>query len=849
MNADLPTSFGALLQTLRKQKKIGQQPLADRLGVHRNTIGAWERGDRLPDTRGMVLELANVLQLDDEATRRLLEASLTGLTSYWEIPYPRNPFFSGRAHLLTHLHQQLTGKHPVALNQSYALSGLGGIGKTQLALEYAYQHAHDYHAIFWISAETIDTISSSFIFIAELLKLLEGQKQDQQQVVKAVHRWLVTHKDWLLIFDNVEDLSLIKPFLPPARAGAVLLTTRLHALAGLAHTLELSPFSHAEALRFLLKRAQLVDAALSLDEVPSEALQAATDLVKAMDGLPLALDQAGAYIESTGCSLSDYLHLFQHSRGRLLAERSLGADHPQSVVQTFLLSFEQLSQRSAGAADLLRLCALLHPDAIPEELIRGGADQWSPVLHEAVEDALALDQTLAELLRFSLVKRSAEQRALSLHRLVQVVLWEAMVEDEREKWLARALAALNQMFLDQMFREGSGYENWQQCERLLPHALVCLERADANHDDLVLASLAFKAGQYLQVRGRYVEAEPLYQRALSIRERLLGLEHAEVAAVLERVADLSQERGKYVEAEPLFLRAQTIYERQTKPDHLRLAMTLKQLALTYTKQGKYAEAETLFLRALHICEQQLGETHPSIAGILNCLALTFSEQGKYAEAEPLHLRALALHEQQLGPDHRQLASPLNDLAILYAMQGNYVKAEPLLQRCLHICEQQLGEMHPNVALPLHNLAEVYQLQGKNAEAEPLYQRALRIREQQLGLDHPLVASPLHGLAGIFQAQERYVEAEPLYQRALSIREQTLGALHPKTAETLHGLATLREVQGNLREATSLYQRALSICEQILGLHHPRTTQTRERLHLVLATLEKAQEAPVEQTET
>src|SRR5215469_1075073 len=212
--------FGELLKTLRSRRKISQQELARRLGKHLNTVGSWERGDRLPDTKAMVLELARALHLEDEETRQLLAASLTALSSSWVVPHQRNPFFTGRRSLLERLHQQLAQQQSIALSQSYALSGLGGVGKSQLALEYAYQHASAYHAVFWVAAETTETLSTSFTTIAELLGVPEARESNQQKLTEAVKRWLSTHKEWLLIFDNVEDLGLLKSYVPAARQGA-----------------------------------------------------------------------------------------------------------------------------------------------------------------------------------------------------------------------------------------------------------------------------------------------------------------------------------------------------------------------------------------------------------------------------------------------------------------------------------------------------------------------------------------------------------------------------------------------------------------------------------------------------
>ena len=162
-------AFGELLTTLRKQRHISQKDLAEKLDVHRNTIGTWERGNSLPESKTMVLELAKQLHLNEQETRQLLEASLTEVSPYWNVPYQRNPFFTGREEFLHMLHEQLNQKHKMALTQSWAISGLGGIGKTQIALEYAYQYRHDYRSVFWLSAASRETLLAGFMSIAETL--------------------------------------------------------------------------------------------------------------------------------------------------------------------------------------------------------------------------------------------------------------------------------------------------------------------------------------------------------------------------------------------------------------------------------------------------------------------------------------------------------------------------------------------------------------------------------------------------------------------------------------------------------------------------------------------------------
>ena len=825
-----------LLTALRKQHRISQNELAAKLDVHRNTIGNWERGSYLPESKTLVLELARHLHLNEHETRRLLEASLTATSPYWLMPYQRNPFFTGRDNVLQQLHSTLVHERRATLSQSYTLSGLGGIGKTQTAIEYAYRYVNDYAAIFWISAETSGSVASSFVAIADLLNLPEKQDKEQSRVMAAVTRWLTSHGDWLVIFDNVEDLELVKNILPPARCGSLLFTSRRQALGFTTQTLNLEQMTLEEGMRFLLRRARLLDPMASLDSLehslaPGDAALA-REIVVIMDGLPLALDQAGAYIEATQCSLSDYLRLFQSSQLRLLAERDAYTDHPLSVVRTFALAFERLEQNNPAAAELLTICAFLAPDAIPEAFFLDGAAHLGPAFEVLAADPLQFNAVIKALLAYSLLQRNPTTQTLTIHRLVQVVLKGSLSEATQSVWTRRVLQAMRQLFPSD--KSQAGY--WQVCEWLLPHALVCVTLGEQRDESEVWhIALMSHVASYLSNRARYAQAEPLYQRALQIGENTLSGEHPLVAEVLHGLAQLYREQGKYEEAEPLFQRALTIREQALGGEHPLVPETLNELAVLYRYQGKYEEAEPLYQRALHIREQQLGSEHLDTATSLNDLAILYRYQGRYKEAEPLYQKALHIREQQLGSEHLDTATSLNNLAILYRSQGKYAQAEPLYQRALAICERQLGAEHPYTALSLNNLATLYRYQGNYVQAEPLYQRVLSIRERQ-GAEHPNTATSLCDLAILYQDQGNYTQAEPLYQRALRIRTQRLGSQHPETITIIHNLARLRQAQGNSQEARLLYQQALAIREQALGYNHPKTQETREHYVTLLQAL-------------
>jgi NB-ARC domain len=269
----------------------------------------------------------------------------------WNVPYQRNPLFTGRVDVLKRLNKALKAGKTAALAQPQAISGLGGIGKTQTAVEYAYRYKDDYNAILWVKAETEGSINSDFVTIAHLLNLPQKHEQDQLKIVEAVKGWFQEHTDWLLIFDNADDLAMVQGLLPLGGKGHILLTTRAHATGRVAERIELEKLEPGEGALFLLHRAKLLAPNALIEAAPLSDRDIAREIVKAMDGLPLALEQAGAYIEETACGLQRYLRLFQARGVQLLKEQgAFVPDHPKSVATTWSLSFEKVEQANAAAA-------------------------------------------------------------------------------------------------------------------------------------------------------------------------------------------------------------------------------------------------------------------------------------------------------------------------------------------------------------------------------------------------------------------------------------------------------------------------------------------------------------------
>jgi tetratricopeptide (TPR) repeat protein len=782
-----------------------QQELANKIGMHRNTIVKWMNRTSWPTSRGQVLRVADELSLSKQERKAFIQAAGFSLehwpTEVWTVPQQRDMFFTGRDDVIQSLRELLVPGTTTALTQ--AISGLGGIGKTHTAVEYAYRFHQDYEAVLWLQADSWEVLVSACVMLADELGLPEQKETDK--VVAEVQRWLRKHPHWLLILDGVEDpQEILTKFVPTGHRGSILITTRVHDVEPLAQTQVLLTMSEQEGVLFLLRRTKRIATRADLEQVKPEDYHEARQIWQLVDGLPLALDQAGAYILETSSSFSTYREQYTHRRAELLHQRGKRfIGHKASVDTTFLLAFERVKVLNPLAADILHVCSLLHSEGIPEELFQEGAERLGPRIATGSD---GWNLAIGVLQDYSLVQRNADARTLTVHRLVQAVLQDILSDEEREKWVARATLAMSNIFPEVEFA------TWNQCERCLPHAMACInmiEQYKGHLPPLYADPLFYRVGQYLYERSsRYSEVEFLCKRALPTLERLLEPEHFHIIDLLSYLAAAYKGQGRYEQTEPLLQRVLAVRERQLGPEHPKTAASLNNLAELYHSWGKYEQAEPLYKRALAI-QEQLGPGHPDTAAVLNNLAEFYREQGEYEQAEPLYQRALAIREQHLEPEHPATAESLNNLAGLYHAQGKYEQAEPLYQRALAIRERQLAPEHLGTATTLNNLAVLYQAQGRYEQAEPLYQRALAIQEQQLGSEQVGTAFSLLNLGDLYCAQGIYEQAEPLLQRAFTIMEKTLGIEHPDTVNSFKYLLELYQAQGKEEKVEALYVHTLA----------------------------------------
>jgi Tfp pilus assembly protein PilF len=735
------------------------------------------------------------------------------LNSTWNVLYTQNPFFTGREDVLGKLHEALNTKGTAAL------SGMPGVGKTQTAVEYAHRHRSEYRLILWARADTRETLISDFVNIAGTLQLPEVRAQEQHLAVGAVKRWFDANPDWLLVLDNADDLTLAREFMPAAPKGHIILTTRAQATGALATPIDVLKMGEDEGALFLLRRAKILSEDATLENATEVDRQKAREITKEVDGLPLALDQAGAFIEESSSSPAEYLNLYRTQGAYLRSQRGeLAADHPESVAITFSLSFDKVAAASPTAADLLRACAFLAPDLIPEEIFTEGGAHLGELLSTTVNNQLVLLNVLKETRRYSLLQRDPDARTLSIHRIVQDVLKDMMEEGREQQWAERVIKAVNQVLPD---FDGTDYSEWFRFERVLPHTQVCaglIERWDLKFSEA--AQLLNNAARYMHNRAVLMEVEPLYVRALAIRQYLYGQEHLEVAASLHNLGWLKKDQGKYAEAEDLHLKSLEIRKRKLGDRDIVVAQSMQRIGWLKLDQGKYPDAKKYFNQSIESMTEVLDSNDLMLAESLRGLGNAFLLQGKYADAETVLTRSLEIRERVYGAAHVKVAAVLSLLGRTYKSQKQDLKAETFHLRARKIVEATYGSDYPILADDLSDLADIYRDQNKLSEAEAYALQALTIVEKVYGREHQEVSIKLNSLALLYGKRGDLVKAEELFRRASVIDEKTLDSNHPSLAMGLGNLAKLYSDNRRYSEANALFRRAIMIQKRALPPEHP-----------------------------
>jgi tetratricopeptide (TPR) repeat protein len=578
--------------------------------------------------------------------------------------------FAGRDEDLADLHTALLG----AKGAPVALSGLGGVGKTRLAIEYAWSRETIYSALLFVSANDGAALNAGLAGLTafEILDLPEKEARDDATKITAVLRWLELNPRWLMILDNVDDkdaVAEVAKLMPRLKGGHVVVTARTSNFPAGVRRLQVSTLDEDAAAQFLLDRTE-ADRAKSKDDA---AL--ARTLARELGGLALGLEQAGANIATDRIGFARYLKLWGESRETVLAwADATVTGSERTLATTWATSVARPSPESHRLLDRL---AFLAPEPIPDSLLEVAVPGEAPN-YDAYE---ARGGLYAYSLISGVTAEDGGAPGFVVHRLVQDFARRVMSDERRAHALREALEWMNAAFAG----DPDDVRTWSVLDPLAPHALAVARTADAAGIATPTARLFNQLGVLFDVKADYAQAETLKRRALAIAETSYGADH--IAGHLSNLSELLRKTNRLAEAEPLIRRALAIDEKNFGRDHPNVAIRLNNLAVLLQDTNRPAEAEPLMRRALTIDEKNFGRDHPTVAIRLSNLGQFLQATNRLAEAEPLMRRALAIDEMSYGPDHPDVAIDLNNLAALFQDTNRLAEAEPLIRRALAIDEK------------------------------------------------------------------------------------------------------------------------------------------------------------------
>lgn len=642
----------------------------------------------------------------------------------------RNPHFTGRASELDAILRRLSAGTVITVH------GLGGVGKTQLVIEYAHRNATAYDLVGWIDAEQSTLIASQLVALAGPLGLPLDLGLDEPNLgtaVRAVCAELRLRDRWLLIFDNAEDVADIRPVLPGG-VGHVLVTTRRGGFGYLGPVHDLDVLPRPDAIALLRRRA------------PALADDQAGVLAELLGDLPLALEQAAAYLDQIRLPPADYLHLLTTRAGDMYG-RGRVIDHRHTIATLWSLSLDQLRVCQPAAVQLLRLCAYLAPEPIPLDVFTIQPSRLPAPLDRVAGDRLALAEAVGALVDYSLVDRT--ESGLLLHRLVQGVVRESGFDlPDAPVPLPVVLGLLD--MVDRLDDECPA--DWPRFRMLGSHLLVVF--------DLVAYRMDRATLRYLVASTTVVARAHNSCGALRAAERLLW----KILSVSDRL----------------------------KEHDLNILVARHNLAWTLGVLGQYTESEDMFRTVLSIRRQVLGDEHLNTLRTRHELAWVTASQGRWGEAEAMYRSLLDVYRIFFGEECPDTLFAQHELGWTIANQDREGEAESILCEVVNLRRRVLGKEHPHTLMTRHELAWVTASQGRWGEAETMYRSVLDARRRVLGEEHHHTLTTRLELAWTKAAQGERTTAIREYEEVLDARQRVLGEEHHETVDNWTLLQSLRE---------------------------------------------------------
>ncbi|KAI1138886.1 hypothetical protein F5Y05DRAFT_354227 [Hypoxylon sp. FL0543] len=687
-------------------------------------------------------------------------------TKFHHIPFLRNGRFSGRSGILSTIRSELEPGQRSSSAKSIALFGMGGVGKTQLALQYAHESSNRHDVILWIAADNSTTIGQSFREVAQGLQLCQDPEEvrDSAAAIWRVKNWLsAISGPWLIVFDNADDLEAIKVAWPGGSHGSILLTTRDFDVANnpAGRCIKVEPFDDIEGSMMLLRQ-------IGLDPSTSTNTEHATAITQALGGLPLALSQIGGFIAQRRLPLEDFLPLYERNAAKIDARKTVKEDYEHTLDTVWDVSFQKLPE---GSLKLLNMLAFFDPDAIDEAIFLEGSLRELDVDPEFdfISDEMDLGDAEQPLLQAALINKAMDRPLITVHRLIQSATIRRLPSRDRPRYFDVVVKLLSWGFPDTWSRDiGHQINAWEKCEKCLPH-IAHLARVAKKHD---------------------VQPGSIQQ----------------YAELLLRCSWYLYERETYDAARKLVDAAVQTFEDKTT---LACASAIDLAGLIDLDLCQPTRALKSFQEALEIRKRQLGPDDPFIASSLNNLALAYTEMGNLGEAYSTHVQAIDI---RLRTNSDRIGNSLSNMASLLLRMGRPDQAEEVLGRCPSLKdftdETFLSTGNPRFSGDMVLLSRIRLKQGRADDALRLASKALAFRQKFLG-NRLKTCDSLYDVASILNLQGHPASAIELLKQLVDIAE-SLNEGEGQLARALYKLSILFAAKGMVAESEAYKTRALDI---------------------------------------
>ncbi|WP_439383254.1 FxSxx-COOH system tetratricopeptide repeat protein [Amycolatopsis lexingtonensis] len=737
-------------------------------------------------------------------------------TRIWNIP-ARTVTFTGRDKLLTGLRDALCAGHPAVVQ---ALNGMGGVGKTTTAIEYAHRHAGDYDVAWWVPSEDPTLVPGHLVDLARTLGVAT-EKDSPAGALALLSGALRSRGRWLVVFDNAEDPDALRPLLP-AGGGHVIITSRNPDWDDIGAALPVREFIRSESVNLLRSRCSRLTAT------------DADRIADTLGDLPLAVDQAARLLATTGWTADTYLDLHAKRTSEVQARREKGSRYPVSVAAAWTMSFDQLGRDNPAALNTLTLVAWLAPEPVPLTLLTHQTGDAG----EAARDPLAFADITAALRSRGMAEVTTT--TIQLHRVPAALLRArtrhdiTAEDDEDSTWPAIAVRLLYVGLPDNPWNNPASWPRWQA---LLPHILtVCTSERALPTRTTEVAYLLDRAGIYLQTRGNLRAAILLQERAYTVAKDAYDHDHPFSLAVANNFAIILRSLGEHERARELDENSLARRQRILGDDDPVTLTSASNLAIDLRNLREHGRARQLDEDTLARRIRILGEDHPDTLTSASNLAIDFFDLGEHGRARELDEDTLARRIRILGEDHPDTLTSASNLAGDLRNLGEHGRARELDEDTLARRIRILGEDHPDTLTSASNLAGDLRNSGEHERARQLAEDTLARRQRILGEDHRDTLTAANNLAIDLSNLGEHERARQLDENSLARRIRILGEDHPDTLTAASNLAIDLRNLGEHERARELDEDTLARRIRILGEDHPDTLTSANNLAVALRNL-------------